>query len=87
MTAVIFTSREDCNLYIGNLPNLATGEMLTELFSNYGKVIKVAIDKKLEIAMIQMSNSIEGAKALKKLDGFQFAGRTICVSEDPEGIL
>jgi len=74
-------------LYVGNLPYSATDESLTTAFSEFGTVqsSKVIMDRdsgrSKGFAFVEMSTSAEAAKSISQLNGAQFDGRAINVSE------
>lgn len=73
-------------LYIGNLPFSATEESLSQLFSGTGTVVSTSIITDREtgrskgFAFVEMSNAQEAEDAVKKLDGFDFNGRSLRVN-------
>lgn len=74
-------------LYVGNLPYSTTDQSLAEAFSECGTVetAKVIMDRdsgrSKGFAFVEMSSSAEAAEAINKLNGAQFDGRAINVSE------
>lgn len=74
-------------IYVGNLPYSATDESLANAFSEYGTVnsSKVIIDRETGrskgFAFVEMSTSDEAAKSISQLNGAQFDGRAMNVSE------
>lgn len=74
-------------LYVGNLPYSATDESLTQAFSEFGTVTsaKVIIDRdsgrSKGFAFVEMSSRDEAQKSISQMNGVQFDGRAINVSE------
>ena len=75
------------NIYVGNLPYSATQDELSALFSEFGQVssVKVVTDKfsgkSRGYAFVEMSESSSGSNAISKLNGQEFKGRELRVSE------
>ena len=74
-------------IYVGNLGFSVSNEDLSEKFSQYGTVssAKVIIDRDTNrskgFAFVEMSSSAEAAKAINALNGSEFEGRQMNVSE------
>jgi RNA recognition motif-containing protein len=74
-------------LYVGNLPFSATDESLMHAFSECGTVnsAKVILDRdsgrSKGFGFIEMSTQDEAQKSISQLNGAQFDGRAINVSE------
>ena len=68
-------------LYCGNLNYSVTSEQLEELFGGYGEVKQVNIIEGRGFGFIEMSSSSEADAAKEALDGTDFKGRTMIVSE------
>lgn len=74
-------------LYVGNLPYSATDESLAGVFSEFGTVnsSKVIMDRESGrskgFAFVEMSTTEEAAKSISNLNGVQFDGRAINVTE------
>ncbi len=74
-------------LYVGNLPYSATDESLATAFSEFGTVnsSRVVMDRdsgrSKGFAFVEMSTSEEATKSISQLNGVQFDGRAINVSE------
>ena len=74
-------------LYVGNLPYSATDESLATVFSEFGTVnsSKVIMDRESGrskgFAFVEMSTTEEAAKSISNLNGVQFDGRAINVTE------
>lgn len=72
-------------LFVGNLAFKATRDELQQLFSNYGTVhsVRLMIDRETRrprgFGFVEM-NSAGAKKALKALDGYEFAGRSLRVN-------
>jgi len=74
-------------LYVGNLSYSVTEEQLKELFQEYGDVVsaKIIIDRMTNkpkgFGFIEMASREAGEAALAALDGKEFEGRQMKVSE------
>lgn len=74
-------------IYVGNLSFGVTSEILSEKFSEYGTVesAKVIIDRDTNrskgFAFIEMSSASEAHKAINALNGSEFEGRNMNVTE------
>ena len=74
-------------LYVGNLPFSATDESLANAFSEFGTVnsSKVIMDRDTGrskgFAFVEMATQEEASLSINKLNGSQFDGRSINVSE------
>ncbi len=74
-------------IYVGNLPFTATNESLSEMFSRFGNVdsSKIITDRDTGrskgFGFVEMSSSTEAAKAIQALNGSEFEGRNMNVSE------
>ena len=74
-------------LFIGNLPYSATEQQLTEIFSEAGKVESATIitnrqtGRSKGFGFVEMSSDAEADKAVSKLNGYSFDGRSLVVSE------
>ena len=75
------------NIYVGNLPYSVRDQDLLTLFSEYGNVssAKVIIDRETDrskgFGFVEMPSADEGANAISKLNGHEFAGRALRVNE------
>ncbi|MDA0351648.1 MAG: RNA-binding protein [Chloroflexi bacterium] len=73
-------------IYVGNFPYSATEEEVEKLFGQYGEVISCALPTDREtgrprgFGFVEMSNE-DAAKAIQALDGTDFGGRSLAVSE------
>ncbi len=73
-------------IYVGNLSFLTTEEELEELFTTYGDVTSCAVPTDREsgrgrgFAFVEMSEE-DAAKAIEALNGQDFGGRDLRVSE------
>ena len=81
-------------LYVGNLPDSATEEQLTELFSRAGKVDNVRVMRDMAtgrargFAFVEMTTDEEAQKAISEFHEQQMDGRALVVNEarpKPEG--
>lgn len=74
-------------LYVGNLPYNTNEESLSLHFSEVGKVVSARIimdkmtGKSKGFAFVEMSSADEALAAIDKLNGEQFDGRTLRISE------
>lgn len=74
-------------LYVGNLPFVATDEVLVETFSQCGTVesAKVIMDRDTGrskgFGFVEMSSDAEAAEAISKFNGADYDGRRLTVSE------
>lgn len=74
-------------LYVGNLPYSVREEKLQELFSRHGAVanVRVIMDKfsgrSKGFGFVEMESSEEAERATAALNGTEFEGRSIVVSE------
>jgi len=74
-------------IYVGNLGYSIENAMLSDKFSVYGKVesAKVIMDRDTNrskgFAFVEMSSSLEAANAISALNGMDFGGRQMNVSE------
>ena len=68
-------------LYVGNLSYSITDEQLKELFSNYGEVRQVNIIKGKGFGFVEMFTSSEARKAKDSLNGSDFKGCILKVTE------
>jgi RNA recognition motif-containing protein len=68
-------------LYVGNLSYSTTNDQLEELFSAHGQVKSVNIIEGRGFGFVEMSSSKEAEKAQQVLDGSDFKGRTLKISE------
>ncbi|MCS7271419.1 MAG: RNA-binding protein, partial [Gemmataceae bacterium] len=73
------------NLYVGNLPFAATDQDLTELFSQFGVVIKaqVIVDRETGrsrgFGFVEMSSGAD--EAIAAVNGYEYGGRRLTVNE------
>lgn len=74
-------------IYVGNLGFSISNESLSEKFAQYGTVssAKVIIDRDTNrskgFGFVEMSSSAEASKAIHALNGSDFEGRQMNVSE------
>ncbi|ABW32764.1 RNA recognition motif domain-containing protein [Acaryochloris marina] len=75
------------SIYVGNLSYAVTEKDLKIAFAQYGAVkqVKLPIDretgKKQGFAFVEMDNDAEEAKAIKKLDGGEWMGKTLTINK------
>lgn len=72
---------ENSKLYVGNLNYSTTNDQLQELFSAYGEVKSVNIIEGRGFGFVEMSSPAEAEKARQALNGSEFEGRTLKISE------
>ncbi|MBM4177599.1 RNA-binding protein [Candidatus Gribaldobacteria bacterium] len=74
-------------LFVGNLPFQATEDSLRDIFSGIGNVESVAIitdratGRSKGFGFVEMSTEAEAKRAIEELDGKEFEGRKMFVSE------
>ena len=74
-------------LFVGGLPFSTTDEELNELFSGHGAVASATVVRDREtqrskgFGFVEFSNDDEGKAAEQALNGSEFGGRTISVTE------
>lgn len=68
-------------LYVGNLNYRTTEEKLKDLFSQYGEVNSVNILQGRGFGFVEMANADSAEDAKTKLNGQEFDGRRIIVSD------
>jgi len=74
-------------LYVGNLNYGVTGDQLTELFSQAGKVVSAAVitdrysGRSKGFGFVEMSTDEEAKKAIEMFNGKDFQERSIVVNE------
>lgn len=77
-------------IYVGNLGYGVTNETLSDKFAQFGTVqsAKVIIDRDTNrskgFAFVEMSTRNEAAEAISSLNGMEFEGRQMNVSEAKE---
>ncbi len=75
------------NIHVGNLPFKMSEEELGQLFAAYGEVTsaKIIVDKmsgrSKGFAFVEMSDEAAGEQAVNELNGKDFMGRPIRVSQ------
>ena len=74
-------------IYVGNLPFNTTSESLSEIFAQYGQVdsSKIVMDRdsgrSKGFGFVEMASSDEADKAISRLHGSDFGGRSLTVNE------
>jgi RNA recognition motif-containing protein len=74
-------------LYVGNLPFSATDQILTDTFSQCGKVesSKIIMDRdsgrSKGFGFVEMSTDAEAAEVISKFNGADYDGRPMTVNE------
>jgi RNA recognition motif-containing protein len=74
-------------LYVGNLPYNVTEERLQQHFAQHGSVLSVRIitdkfsGRSKGFGFVELSSAQEAEKAIQALNGTDFEGRNIVVSE------
>ena len=77
-------------IFVGNLPFSATDQVLNDTFAQYGVVesAKVIMDRNTGrskgFGFVEMATDAEAVVAVEKLNGAEYEGRTITVSEAKE---
>ena len=75
------------NIFVGNLDFGATEESVRALFEEYGAVERVSVLKDRDtgrsrgFGFVEMSNADEADRAINALNGFNFGGRALNVTE------
>jgi len=75
------------NIYVGNLSYSTTEEELTELFAQYGTVVKVNIiidrdtNRPKGFGFVEMESDDAAMAAISQIDGKEIGGRTLRVNE------
>ncbi|XP_067013270.2 hrp65 protein isoform X2 [Anabrus simplex] len=72
-----------CRLYIGNLTSDVTEEEMTQLFSPYGEVAELFVNKEKNFAFIRLDYRANAEKAKRELDGSLRKGRALKVRFAP----
>lgn len=78
------------NIYVGNLIHAATEQSVRQLFEGFGAVTAVRIIKdrftgqSRGFAFVEMASSDEANAAISELNGYEFEGRRLRVSEAQE---
>jgi RNA recognition motif-containing protein len=68
-------------LYVGNFSYSTNDEQLEKLFAQHGDVKSVTVIGNKGFGFVEMSSPDEAEKAKEALDGTDFEGRTLRVSE------
>ena len=74
------------SVYVGNLPYRASQEDISEIFKEYGSVMRVSLPTDREtgrprgFAFVEMSSAAEANDAIEGLDGAEWMGRTLKVN-------
>ena len=68
-------------LYVGNFSYSTVDEQLEKLFAEHGEVKSVTVIGNKGFGFVEMSSPEEAEKAKEALDGTEFEGRTLRVSE------
>ena len=88
-TFTLFARAAVTKLYVGNLPFTATDETVRALFASHGTVEKVSLitdrdsGRPRGFGFVEMSNA-DAARAMQALNGTDFGGRSLRVSEAQE---
>lgn len=75
------------NIYIANIPFKANENEVRDLFSEYGQVasVRIVLDKETQksrgFGFVIMNNDQEANNAIASLNGYNFQGKTLAVSE------
>lgn len=74
-------------LYVGNLDYTVTGDQLTEMFSQAGKVVSATVitdrysGRSKGFGFVEMNSDDEAKKAIETFNGKDFQGRNLIVNE------
>jgi cold-inducible RNA-binding protein len=74
-------------IYVGNLPFSTSSESLSAIFAPFGQVAssKIILDKESGrskgFGFVEMSSAEDADKAIEKLHGSDFGGRSLTVNE------
>jgi len=77
------------NIYVGNLPYDTTGQILSEIFSEYGEVISARVitdrvtGRSKGFGFVEM-NDADGKKIIEELNGAEYKGFQLTVNEARE---
>ncbi len=77
-------------IFVGNLPFSATDQVLNDTFAQYGAVesAKIIMDRNTGrskgFGFVEMATDADAVTAIEKLNGAEYEGRTITVSEARE---
>lgn len=75
------------NIYIANIPFKANENDVRELFARYGQVasVRIVLDKETQksrgFGFVMMNNDLEASQAIQGLNGFNYQGKALAVSE------
>ena len=69
-------------VFIGNLSFQITEEEVRNLFSEFGTVVNIKMNRKKGFAIVEMDDTAEAAKAIEKLQGVMHRDREIRVSPE-----
>lgn len=75
------------NMYVGNLPFDATESDLRTLFADYGGIESASVitdrdtGRSRGFGFVELADPAQGAKAIEKLDGYDWNGRRLTVNE------
>jgi RNA recognition motif-containing protein len=72
---------ESSKLYVGNLKYAVTDEQLTQLFAEFGEVKSANVIKGKGFGFVEMGSIEEANKAHDALNGKEFEGRTLRISD------
>jgi len=79
--------RLSAKLYVGNLDYTVTGDQLTEMFSQAGKVVSATVitdrysGRSKGFGFVEMNSDDEAKKAIETFNGKDFQGRNLIVNE------
>lgn len=75
------------SIYVGNLAYSVTSEDVTEVFAEYGEVVRVHLPTDREtgkfrgFAFVEMKDEANEEKAIAELDGAEWLGRELKVNK------
>ena len=72
---------QKAKLYVGNLDYSVDFSELKELFANYGEVKYVKVIEGKGYGFVEMSHQADAENAMKELNGADFKGRKLKISE------
>ncbi len=73
------------NLFVKNISASADTDSLKELFASFGEVVSVKIVEDRGFAFVQMARQMDAESAMKALNGTDFQGRRLQVTEAQTG--
>lgn len=68
-----------CRLYIGNLPQKVTEEVITNLFKKYGEVDDIFVNNPRNFAFLKLDYYVNALKAKTELNNYNLNGKNLIV--------